>query len=108
MTALTAGFGFRSSSGGPPMSSERVPFGGHHKVQGVPGRLQGRARTGDKRQHAELQGLRSKALPPFRHLMEPLTQDQRARPRVSLRGLATCGDCSCAAHEALSVIFWHS
>jgi hypothetical protein len=75
MTALTAGFGFRSSSGGPPMSSERVPFGGHHKVQGVPGRLQGRARTGDKRQHAELQGLRSKALPPFRHLMEPLTQE---------------------------------
>ena len=74
MTALTAGFGFRSSSGGPPMSSERLPFGGHHKVQLIAAHLQRRPRTGDKRPHAKLQGLRSKALPPFRHLMEPLTQ----------------------------------
>lgn len=77
MTALTARFGFKLSSGGPPMSSERVLFGGHQKVQGVPGRLQGRAQTGDGRPHTELQGLRPKAHQPFRRLMEPLTQEKK-------------------------------
>ena len=74
MTALTAGFGFRSSSGGPLMSSERLLFGGHQKDWRGLGAGVRRPRTGGRRSHAKLQGLRPKALPPFRRLMEPLTQ----------------------------------